>query len=337
MQGSNRSMVKGLVRLAAMVGVVTLAMAGIAGWQLIRATRPADVPLRIAINPWPGYEFATLAREKGFFAAEGVNVELRELSSLSDARRAFERGQVDGMFATLVEVLVAKEQSGRSSRVALVADWSEGADSIIARAGVASMTDLRGKRVALESDSLNAVVLESALQRHGMSLRDVVPIACSQLKMRAALEAGEVDAVVTYPPISVDISKLEGAHEIFSTRETPGEIIDVLAFEAGVYKKRPDAVARICRAFFRAQEYAQTHPKEALAIMAARQRIMPAEFEAALTSGVRLATRNDQSRFLGESGSLGPTIQRTREAMVGIGMLKHEAAAQDALTVVSDE
>ena len=32
--------------------------------------------LRIAINPWPGYEFATLAREKGFFDEEKIKVQL---------------------------------------------------------------------------------------------------------------------------------------------------------------------------------------------------------------------------------------------------------------------
>ena len=57
---------------------------------------PSD-PLRVGINPWPGYGPLFLAADKGFFAEEGIDVELVELTSLADVRRAFERGQIDGM------------------------------------------------------------------------------------------------------------------------------------------------------------------------------------------------------------------------------------------------
>ena len=40
-------------------------------------------PLRVAINPWPGYEFAMLAASQGYFEDEGVEVRLVELSSLA--------------------------------------------------------------------------------------------------------------------------------------------------------------------------------------------------------------------------------------------------------------
>ena len=58
-------------------------------------------PIRIGINAWPGNEFLFLAQEKGFFAAQGVDVRLIEYSSLGDVRRAFDRGQIDGMTGTI--------------------------------------------------------------------------------------------------------------------------------------------------------------------------------------------------------------------------------------------
>ena len=59
-------------------------------------------PVRIGINFWPGYEFLYLAEKQGFFKQEGVPVELIQFSSMGDARRAFERGQVDAMAVTLI-------------------------------------------------------------------------------------------------------------------------------------------------------------------------------------------------------------------------------------------
>jgi len=102
----------------------------------------AGKPLRVALNPWPGYAFLFLAQEKGYFADEGVNVELVELSSLSDVRKAFERGQVDGMASSLVEVLEVSKNSNRQAVVSLMADYSNGADVILAGKRFADVVSL---------------------------------------------------------------------------------------------------------------------------------------------------------------------------------------------------
>ena len=51
--------------------------------------------IRVGMNLWPGYEFLYLAKEKGYFLEEGINLQLYDFVSLSDSRRAFERGQID--------------------------------------------------------------------------------------------------------------------------------------------------------------------------------------------------------------------------------------------------
>jgi NitT/TauT family transport system substrate-binding protein len=324
------------VRLTSIVAVIAACLVLLGFVGVYRASAVDDPPLRIAINPWPGYEFATLAQQKGFFADEGVRVELLELSSLGDSRRAYERRQVDGFFATLVEVIVAEENGGRSPRVALVADWSDGADVIIAGKGMTRVSDLRGRRVGVESDSLNAIVLARAMERHGLELGDVVVVPCAQLNMRAAMELGELDAVVTYPPISTSIDALPDTQVVFTTRESPNEIVDVLAVDADVIGSRPEAIAGFRRAFFRAQEYAKEHPAEAIAIMAARQRISPAEFEAALNDGIKLVGHTEQDRFLGPGGSLRETARRTRDSMVAIGMLRDPLPKADVTVVIGE-
>jgi Integrase core domain/NMT1-like family len=87
--------------------------------------------LRVGINPWPGYEFLYLAQEKGVYREEGLEVRLVEFSSLSDARRAYERGQINAIAATVIEVLQARDNSSRSPQIVQVTDYSNGADVIL--------------------------------------------------------------------------------------------------------------------------------------------------------------------------------------------------------------
>src|SRR5947199_7424699 len=122
-----------------------------------------EMPLRIGINPRPGNEFLFLAQEKGFFAAQGVDVRLIEYSSLGDVRRAFDRGQLDGMTGTVVELLQSREGTRRAPRAFMATGVSNGADVIVARGEIASVAALAGKRVAAEGEAPGLFMLARAL------------------------------------------------------------------------------------------------------------------------------------------------------------------------------
>ena len=300
--------------------IVLLLAVVVGGWGVVRQLGAgADAqdwpPLRIAINPWPGYEFATLARELGYFEEEGVRVRLVELSSLGDCRRAFERGQVDGFFGTVVELVHAEQQSTRSPRPVMVTDITNGADVILARDGIQTVHDLRGMRVAVESGSLNVYVLARALELSGMSWSDVKPMHVAAIDMPEALAEGEVDAVVTYPPASTEILREGHGRHVFCSAEIPGEVVDLLAIDDAVLSERAGQVEAFRRAFFRAQAYAREHPEHAYAVMAARQRITPQEFAAALSEGIVLLGPADQDAYLGDGGRMPELIAMTRRVL----------------------
>ena len=70
--------------------------------------------------------------------------------------------------------------------------------------------------------------------------------------MEAAFRSGEIDAAVTYPPVSINILSDTKAVELFSTAEIPGEVI---AVEAEVIDHNPDEVEKFLRAYLRAIDY----------------------------------------------------------------------------------
>lgn len=305
------------------------AAAGLAA-LLAGCGRESNVPLRIGINAWPGYEFLYLAQEKGYYTKEGVSVRLVEFNSLSDARRSFERGQIDGLGTTVVEVLQARDHSPRSPQVVQVVDYSDGADMILTQPGITNAEGLRGKRVGVELASLGVFVLSRGLEKHGLKLEDVQTVSCDQVSMESQFLKGELDAVVTYPPTSIKLRNHGKAHRFFTTSEIPGEVVDVIAFDAELCRRRPEAIAKVLRAFHRAIRYEREQPADAHAIMARREGISPAEFRDALTDGIRMVGPGEQLDYLRPGGKLARVIDATDRALRQSGQVEGQDRREGA-------
>ncbi len=288
-------------------------------------------PIRIGLNTWPGFEFLYLAEHKGFFAAEGVKVRLVELGSLDDSRRAFQRGQIDAMGCTLIELLLSRAESSRQAQAFYVVDFSTGADVLLAQTSIESVADLRGKRVGIELGNLTIYLLSRALQENGLGLDDVTLVPLDQLKMIDAFAQGQVDAVATFPPSSTAIASTGKANEIFDSGGIPREIVDLLTMDARMLRDRPRDAAAVARAFERAVQYAQDHPDDAYRFMAARENMSPADFAATVTDDIHIVRMSEQSRFLAPNGALHQTLARTDAILRKIGKLEGPDVAEGAI------
>lgn len=287
--------------------------------------RPA--PIRIGINPWPAWEFFHLADVRGYYQDGGVDVQIVEFSSLGDAKRAYERGQVDAYLGTLVEVATTRAGADRAPVVALVTDYSNGADQVIARAPAAQPRDLLGRRVAVEKGSLNVFVLARALESCGASLSDVELVDLDQLGMLEAFRQGTVDAIVAYPPVSVDALKLPGSVSVFTSASIPGEIVDVLAVDGALLRERPADVEAIRGAYARAVLEYERHPQSALAVMAKREGLSPDEFATALRDGIQLVDAGEQQEYLRPGGKVAANFAAVVDVLRRTGQFDALAGA----------
>jgi NitT/TauT family transport system substrate-binding protein len=215
----------------------------------------------------------------------------------------------------------------------LVTDASEGADVILVRDPTLTLDGLAGKRVAIERGSLHVLVLAEALRTVGRTIDEVELVHLPAVDAPDAFRAGEVDAIVTYPPFSIDLRLNGEAHAVFSTREIPGRVIDLLVIEESVARKRSDDISRVRRAFFRAQRYAAEHPADALPIMANRFRLSVEAFAEALHDGIHLVTEEEQTQYLGAGGRLSDIMRMTREVLVAAGEIRSDG---DAVTDATD-
>jgi NitT/TauT family transport system substrate-binding protein len=281
---------------------------GFAVFALGACSEAPSEPLRVGINPWPGYGALFLAADKGFFADEGIDVELVELSSLSDVRRAFERGQIDGMASSLVEVLEAARNGARKPVIAMMADYSNGADVVLARDGVSDIASLKGQRIGLEAGTLNHFILARALAKDGLSLGDVQIVNMPQLAMADAVATQRVDAVVSYPPISTEIMRGGLVSKIFSSKEIPGEVADVVSFEREVVVRRSAEIDGFVRAWGHAVAFIEEHPQEACEIIG-RYIGMSASEMAEVFQDIEVISADRQAEFLRPSGPLADGVK----------------------------
>jgi NitT/TauT family transport system substrate-binding protein len=252
-----------------------------------------------------------------------VQVQVLQYSSLNDGRRAFERGQVDGIGATLVEVLVAKEQSERQPQIIHVADYSNGGDLIVAQAAIGEVKQLQGKTVAIEPGTLNTFVLARALNRAGLKLDQVKLLSLPQADMLNALQKGEIDAAVSYPPFAIEMLKQSQLKQLFSTREIPGEVLDIIALDAQVIATRKADIQAMLRGLEAAHNYAEAHPEEAFRIMAEREKINPEDFSAAVENDIQLLRAADQAAYFGPQGLILPALQSTQAVLLASGELSN--------------
>ncbi|EKV30011.1 ABC-type nitrate/sulfonate/bicarbonate transport system protein [Caenispirillum salinarum AK4] len=296
---AERAARRGARRLAA-VAAVLLSGIGAAALAGCDSGDDGDV-LRLAINPWPGYEFLYLARERGYLAEEGLKVDFVERPDLGGVRAAFVAGEADAMTVTLTEVLrTCDELPDRCPRVVLAADYSDGADVLMAVPPLRSPADLRGRRVAVEDGTATMFLLSRALETAGLSFADVQVVQMPQADMADAVRAGRVDAVATYPPVALELARTGRLRTIFSSADIEGEVVDVVAVAPAWAEDRDEAVAALVRAWDRAVEYWRENAGEAEAVMAAREGVSTRAFAESLAH-IRIL-RSAEQRFLFTQG-----------------------------------
>ncbi len=278
-------------QLARRLGILAfLALA----FALAGCTREPEPTLRIGTNVWIGSEPLYLARELGYLNPKAV--ELVEYPSASEVLRAFRNQAIDGMVISLDE-LFGLAVDGMQPRVVLVVDVSNGADAIVGRAGMRTMKDLQGKRVAVESGALGAFVLSRALALHGMAASDVKVVHMESNEQPGAFEKGEVDGAVTFDPYRVQFLQA-GARTLFDSTEIPSEIVDLMAVRATALTKQPDAVQSLLAGWFKAIDYLQREPVDAARRMGIRQQTTGEQYLSAL-KGLHIPTREENLRMIG--------------------------------------
>jgi NitT/TauT family transport system substrate-binding protein len=296
--------------------VIVLVLAIVAGALSACASRPEEqVTVRIGTQPWIGYGPWWIAKEQGLFEKNGLQVELVDFIEDKEVNAAFASGQMDAAnLATHTAIKLFA--SGVKLKIVLLEDASYEADAILAPSAVASIADLRGKKIAYEEGTTSDLLLNYALMNNGMSVQDIEPIFMPASDAGATLIAGQVDVAVTYEPyIAAALANNSDLMLLYTAAERPGLISDVLVVRSDL---DPEVTAKLLKIWDEALAFYRDNPEQAKAIIARNVGSTPEELATAF-DGVKFYDFAENKQLF--NGGLVTTLEDVLEVSQAIGLV----------------
>lgn len=248
----------------------TLAGASLAAAAVLSplAAQAAD-SMTIGTVVWAGYGPFYVADKLDLYEQFGLDVELQFFNDPALLPSAMAGGAVDGAMLTYDQV-VGSVAKGLKHRVVMPIDFSNGGDAIVADKSVTSIADFKGKQVGYNPLSPSDFLLAYALQVNGMTEKDIKAVNMTPEGIPSAMASGSLPVGVTYEPNVSQILGMAGGdkfHVVYSSKDAPGLITDVLAFDEKMIKAEPAAITAMIKGYQAGLEYMQAHPDESAEII----------------------------------------------------------------------
>lgn len=217
-------------------------------------------PLRFGYTSYVGYNPYPLAKEKGFFAQQGVDVELVLKTDVNDLLPDLAAGRIDG-FSYPADGPVRLLSKGSRLKLVLVNGDCLGCDSIIAQPRFQSVADLKGQKIGVLVGSFGEMIVDEMMRQNNLAIGDVKLVNADERAVTESIKNDTIQAGHTWEPHTSKALK-DGAKVLFSTAQTPGLFIDITMFSESVVDERPDDIRAFIRAWYQAIAYWDANPKE---------------------------------------------------------------------------
>jgi NitT/TauT family transport system substrate-binding protein len=248
------------------------------------AAAPVPVPtgpaLKIAYSDWPGWIAWDVGIQKGWFKDAGVNVDFAWFE-YAPSMDAYSAGKVDAVAVTNGDALVTGS-SGAPSKCILINDYSNGNDMIVAKPGIKSVAELKGKKIGVEVGLVDHLLLLKALESAKLSEKDVKITNVSTDQTPQALKSGTVDAIAAWQPNSGQaLKEVAGSTAVFTSANAPGLIFDHLCVNPKSLAERHADWEKVVGVWFKIADFIKNPANldEAAKIMGARVKMPGDEYK----------------------------------------------------------
>jgi len=257
----------------------------------------AAQPLTIGYSDWPGWVAWQVAIDKGWFKEAGVAVKFQWFD-YSASMDAFAAGKIDADLMTNGDTLVTGSGGAKSSMI-MITDYSNGNDMIVAKPGITSLKELKGKKVSVEIGLVEHLLLLDGLKKAGMKESDVTLVNAKTNEMPQMLSSADISAIGAWQPVAGEAMKaVPGSRPIYTSADEPGLIYDVLAVNPASVAAHRAEWQKVVKVWDRVVKYInnpKTQP-DAVKIMAARVGLTP-EAYLPLLKGTKLLSLSESRKI----------------------------------------
>lgn len=257
-----------LNRRSMMAGVAGIAGLGLgAGISLSK-----DLTKLTFVQEWPvpdGFWIPwVLGSKKGFYAEEGIELEIVTPPTVADTMKYLGTGSAQVAFTTVMDVIFAKEQQAPVTAIARYGrsnNWG----IITAQGDKITVADLKGKTVGIYNDAWTKAQLTMMLADAKLTLDDITMVAAADDTVPLLLQ-NKVNAIT-------GITNAEGTEMVTAGKQTPEFIPAVdhgvpntpifqLAANDDWLKANPDLARAFLRATRKSIDYAIANPDEGIKV-----------------------------------------------------------------------
>lgn len=223
------------------------------------AQKGGKQPLSVGLMPDTDSVPFIIAREKGYFAEEGVEVTLHPFKSAMDRDAALQSGQLDGAISDLLAAAFAKA-GGFDVRVTSATD---GAYQMITGKGnnAADVQALAGAEIAVSRNTIIEYVTDRILRENGMASDALQKVSIPQIPARLEMLQNGKLAAATLPEPMASIAVANGCKFLTGSGElgiNPG----VMLFSAKAATDKKESLRAMYRAYNKAVEYLKKTPRQ---------------------------------------------------------------------------
>lgn len=283
------------------------------------------VKVRMAVQPWVGNGPAWIAEELGIDEKHGIALETISFEQDSDMNAALASGDVD--VANLATHTTIRMQSTHdlNPEAIIFIDESEEADAIIAAGHIESIEDLRGQKIAFEEGTTSELLLQQALSEADMTLDDIEAVFMPAAQAGLAMISGDVEIAVTYAPYInevLDRKEADGLHLLYTGKESPGLISDLVVAKASYFEENPELKEQLRAMWEESLQYWRDNEEEGNEIVAEGSGITADELPGIL-GGLKFFNFDEQVEKV-TSGELMEAAENIQRLMLEGGSIENE-------------
>ncbi len=215
----------------------------------------------------PDHGPIVIAEEKGYFAAEGLEVEVVAPADPADPPKMVAAGRADLAVGYQPQLHLQVAEGMPLVRVGTLVATPLNCLLVRDDGPVKTLADLKGRKIGFSVAGVEEALLGAMLRPAGLTLDDVELVNVN-FALSPAVMSGQVDAVIgAFRNFELTQMELEGQKgRCFYVEEEGVPAYDELIYLANPETMKPDLISRFLEATEKATEFMVNHPEESLEI-----------------------------------------------------------------------
>lgn len=272
------------------------------------------------IADYNGASLLAVADDQGLWKKHGISAEYKPFVNGPVQIQALGTDNLD--YGYIGPGALWLPASGKAKIIAI--DTLTYADRVIAQPGITSVKALKGKKVGVPEGTSGEMILNLALEKAGMTMKDITKVAMDPSTVVSAFSSGRIDgAGIYYPLIDTIKEKVPDLVEVASTKDVPGGNFPT-AFVAGtkVGQAQSEKVVKVLQD---ANDWRAAHPAESISLAAKLLKVPEAKVKADAAHVKTLTTADLVAKT--KDGTVGKWLDGMSDFFVRTGQLQKAPAS----------